>query len=262
MGRCQTNEKAMSYFCKQTCGFCEINNHIQTFRNQPRVQRRYTPKPSPKQNNANTCADKSENCKTLVEYGWCQKRKAYMENLCSEACGFCGNNNRGSNTVRWVAPTRAVITVKSNEKGNMLIFTVHLKVLNHVYHWNLWVLKSDLLKKFETDLTISTKRILSCCCGKTKLLEFLYVLHKFWAVKITVKYLLIIICWYISNILPGRILEEKLLMGIGKSFAIDLYLSSPSQVKYFGKRVQVAHNSKNKLVQVADNSKNKQKIWS
>ena len=107
-----------------------MNNHIQTFRKYPRVQRRYTPKPSPKQNNANTCADKSENCKTLVEYGWCQKRKAYMENLCSEACGFCGNNNnRGSNTVRWIAPTRTVITVKSNEKGKTLIFTLHLKVL-------------------------------------------------------------------------------------------------------------------------------------
>ena len=88
VGRCRNNEKAMSYFYKQTCGFCEMNNHIQTSRSQPRVQRRYTPNPSAKQNNANTCADKSENCKALVEYGWCQMRKAYMENLCSEACGF------------------------------------------------------------------------------------------------------------------------------------------------------------------------------
>ena len=58
------------------------------FKKPAESQRRYTPNPSAKQNNANTCADKSENCKTLVEYGWCQMRKAYMENLCSEACGF------------------------------------------------------------------------------------------------------------------------------------------------------------------------------
>ena len=43
-------------------------------------------------------------------------------------------------------------------------------------------------------------------------------------------------------------------MGIGKSFAIDLYLRSPSQLKYLGNVVQVDHNSKNKLVQLAGKS--------
>ena len=151
----------MSYFCEQTCGFCERNNHIQTLRNQPRVQRRYSPKPSAKQNNANTCADKSENCKTLVEYGWCQKRKAYMENLCSEACDFCGNNiNRGSNTVRWIPPTRAVITVKSNEKGKMLLFTLHLKVLWHVASriYEFWKPISKIVKLIEQHQVLCVKQ--------------------------------------------------------------------------------------------------------
>ena len=94
-------------------------------------------------------------------------------------------------------------------------------------------LKADL-KECETDRTTSTimcKKMLSSCCWKTKLLEFHYVFYKFWVAKIRVKYLVTIIYTYNSNILLGRIFQKKLLMGIGKSFAIDLDLSSPSQVK-------------------------------
>ena len=103
---CKDNDQYTSIACRKTCRFCIPSHEVTTIKPETMV--------STKTSNLEDCKDKRTDCPDLKTLGYCDLLPGYMQEECSETCGYCTSGAKKVMTSKLVFTTTSQPIVTEN----------------------------------------------------------------------------------------------------------------------------------------------------
>ena len=136
---CKDNDQYTSIACRKSCRFCIPSQEVTTIK--PETM------DSTKSPNLQDCKDKRIDCRDLKTLGYCDLLPDYMEDECSETCGYC----TGKTTTTIVAGAKKVMTSK-------LVFTEKVMTSQPIVTEKIMTSEPIVTEKVMTSESVVTER--------------------------------------------------------------------------------------------------------